>query len=65
MGEAKPGGQEVSMECSEKDRISRFRIFPAGRQLRLPGRRRLPEGKMQLAGSKDGGWVYTIGASGI
>jgi hypothetical protein len=42
-----------------KDRICRFWIFPAGRQLRLAGRRRLPEGKMQLAGSKDGGWLYT------
>jgi hypothetical protein len=42
-----------------KDRISRFWIFPAGRQLRLAGARTAPRGKTQLAGSKDGGWVYT------
>jgi len=40
-----------------KDKISRFWIFPAERQLCLAGRKRLLEGKMQLAGSKEGGCV--------
>jgi hypothetical protein len=31
----------------------------AGRQLRLAGAKKDPEEKMQPAGSKNGGWVYT------
>ncbi|MGA2591096.1 MAG: GlsB/YeaQ/YmgE family stress response membrane protein [Bryobacteraceae bacterium] len=38
----------------------RFWIFRQGDNRALLGRRRLPKEKMQLAGSTDGGWVYTV-----
>jgi hypothetical protein len=64
MGAAKSGGQEVRVgevfvECAEKTRFPGFGFFWQGDNRALLGRRRLPEEKMQLAGSTDGGWVYT------
>jgi hypothetical protein len=61
---AKSGGQkvrvgEVFVECAEKTRFPDFGFFWQGNNYALRGRRRLPEGKMQLGGSKEGGWVYT------
>jgi hypothetical protein len=48
-----------------KDRIFWFWIFRQGDNRALQGRRRLPEEKMQLAGLKDGGWVYTEWHPGV
>jgi uncharacterized membrane protein YeaQ/YmgE (transglycosylase-associated protein family) len=68
MGAANSGGQEVRVgegfvECAEKTRFLGFGFFWQGDNRALLGRRRLPEEcnsqKMQLAGSTDGGWVYT------
>jgi len=64
MGAAKSGGQEVRvgqvfMECAEKKEFPGFGFFWQGANCALWGRRRLREAKMQLAGSKDGGWGYT------
>jgi hypothetical protein len=61
---AKSGGQEVRVgevfvECAEKTGFPGFGFFLQGNNYALRGRRRLPEGKMQLTGSKDGGWEYT------
>src|ERR1039457_3058091 len=67
MGAAKSGGQEVRvgevfMECAEKVGFPGFGFFRQGNNYALRGRRRLPEEKMQLTGSKDGGWEYTDSA---
>jgi hypothetical protein len=61
---AKSGGQEVRVgevfvECAEKIGFPGFGFFRQGNNYALRGRRRLPEEKMQLAGSKDGGLAYT------
>src|ERR1039458_5156179 len=57
----RPGGEGRRGVCGMRwqDRISRYWIFPAGRNCAMRGRKRLPEERTQIAGSKDGGWVYT------
>jgi len=42
-----------------------FLDSPAERQLRLAGAKTTREKRMQVAGSKDGGWVYTAHDSGV
>jgi hypothetical protein len=64
MGGAKSGGQEVRVgevfvECAEKEGFPGFGFFRQGDNCTLRGRRRLPEEKTQLAGSKEGGWGHT------
>jgi hypothetical protein len=64
---AKSGGQEVRVgevfvECAEKTGFPGFGFSLQGNNYALRGRRRLPEEKMQLTGSKDGGWEYTDSA---
>jgi hypothetical protein len=61
---ANSGGQEVRVgevfvECAGKTGFPGFGFFRQGDNCALRGRRRLPEEGMQLAGSKDGGWLYT------
>jgi hypothetical protein len=63
MGAAELGGQKVRageafVEGAGKTGFPGFGSFRQGEDCALRGRRRLPENKMQLAGSKDGGWVY-------
>jgi hypothetical protein len=53
---------EVFVECAEKTGFPGFGFFRQGNNYALRGRRRLPEGKMQLTGSKDSGWEYTDNA---
>jgi hypothetical protein len=70
MGAAKSGGQEARVRLDVcgmrwKDRISRFWVFPAGRQLRLARAKMASGGRMQFAGSKEGGWVYTGSDPGV
>jgi len=64
---AKSGSQEVRVgevfvERAEKIGFPGFGFFRHGNNYALRGRRRLPQGKMQLTGSKDGGWEYTDSA---
>ena len=47
------------MECSENTGFPGFGLRGQGDNPALRDRRRLPEERMQLAGSKDGGSVYT------
>jgi len=42
-----------------------FLDSPAERQLRLVGAKTTREERMQVVGSKDGGWVYTAHDSGV
>jgi len=49
----------VFVECVEKTGLLGFGLSGQGGSPALRGRRRLPEGKMQLAGPRDGGLVYT------
>ena len=67
MDAAKSGGQEVRVgevfvECAEKIGFPGFGFFRQGNNYALRGRRRLPEEKMQLTGSKDGGCEYNDSA---
>jgi len=55
----------VFVECAGKTGFPGFGFFRQGDNCALRGRRRLPEDKMQLAGSKDGGWVYTEHDTGV
>jgi hypothetical protein len=66
---AKSGGQEVRVgevfaECAEKTGFPGFGFFRRGDNCALRGedgsqRGKCNSQKMQLAGSKDGGWMYT------
>ena len=52
----------VFVEGTEKIGFPGFGFFRQGNNYALRGRKRLSEGKMQLRGSKDGGWEYTNNA---
>jgi hypothetical protein len=49
----------VFVERAGKREFPGFGFFRQGDYRTLRERKRLPEEKMQLAGSKEGGWVYT------
>jgi hypothetical protein len=51
--------EEVFVKRIEKTGFPGFGFSRQGDKLALGDRRRLPEERMQLAGSKDGGSVYT------
>jgi hypothetical protein len=55
---------EVFMECAEKEGSPGFGFLRQGANCALWGRKRLPEEKPEVAGPKDGGWVYTHRHSG-
>ena len=70
MGAAKSSGQavgvrEVFVECAEKRGFPCFGFFRRDDNYALQGRKRLPEEGMQVAGSKDRGWMYTERESGV
>ena len=70
MTPAKSGDQEVRvgevfMECAEKEGFPGFGFFRKGANCALWGRKRFPEERMHVAGSNDGGWMYTEHNCGV
>jgi hypothetical protein len=69
-GAVKSGGREVtvgevSVKCAGNTGFPGFEFFRQGDNCALRGRRWLPKEKLQLGGSKEGGWMYTNWQPGV